>query len=170
MGGIFTIVIAPFRAMLALTMVVSVSMVALTTFGHDDYPHDPFAPYAGILPGQPLTAVLERGFTCQYRVIPDVDESCVLVLERGVFSKVEVSIAVNTSRVRRVVFAPHELTLGNLELLWDKPEVISYGHNANLRWRTLGIIAIVRAYRGHFSHWLPVEYVVFEVAHDESSN
>jgi hypothetical protein len=163
MGGLFTILFTPVRTALVLLTIASVSVTALATIPRSQPPFDPFAPYADILPGQSQDAVVQRGFDCQFNIAPVSNESCTLTLETGIFSEIQVMIALDTGQVSRVVFKPREttLTLGDLVLLWGRPEIAIYNQITNLRWRKVGIVAIPQSHHGEFSYWLPIVYTAF---------
>jgi len=160
MGNILNVFVT--RIVLFLTVFASISVIFLMTLPERASPIDPFEPYADIMPGQSLDTGLEYGFKCQFVFST---ESCYLTPETGIFSNIEVRITMNTGRITRVMFKMREktLTFGDLALLWGKPEIAVYAGIANFRWRDRRIVAIPKTYNGHFSYWLPITFVAFEV-------
>jgi hypothetical protein len=164
MGSFLSILIVPVRAMFVLMTIASVSVIGLTTSHRSEKPFDPFAIYRDILPGRPRDAVLQYGFNCQYDTIHSFHDTCLLTPEKGIFSQIEASFVSDTGKISGLVFRPREgmLTVGDLVLLWGKPEVAIYSGTVKLRWRGIHVITIPQVYRGYFSYWLPIRYVAFE--------
>ncbi len=163
MGGLLGIFIVPVRAMVALMAVASVSLMAVTVAQRGEAPFDPFAEYTDILLEQSWGAALQRGFECSSVYTSYLLHSCVL-LNSGIFSDIKVEITSNWGQISGMIFTPREkmLTLGDLVLLWGKPEITVYAGIANLRWRDMNVVAIPQTYDGHLSYWLPIRYVAFE--------
>jgi hypothetical protein len=167
MGRIFAILVS--RIALILLTITSVSMMVVTAIAGSQPRFDPFGEYADIMPGQSQDALSERGFNCQFKLIPTFEEICSLIPEMRIFSEIQVRLVSNpsTGRVSQTIFKLPEdrLTYGDLVLLWGKPQIIIYGQTANLRWHTSHIIAILQTNNHHFSYWTPIPYVAFEAAH-----
>lgn len=166
MSILFSILIVQFRIAFVLVIMASVSVMAMSGISASEPPFDPFAPYADILPGQSREAVLQRGFHCQFNIVPSFEEFCSLTPETGIFSEIQVKFAAApyTHQVRHVVFTLREkvFTLGHLVSLWGIPQITLYGETATFRWRNRHIIAVPQAYHRHFSYWHPIVYVVFQ--------
>ena len=167
MGVILTLLFTSVRATFFLISIAVVSVIALAKSPDDGIPLYPFAPYADILPGQSQDAVLQRSIHCQVDITLQFDESCSSTLKTGMFSAIQLRISSRTGRVIRIVFTSREerLTLGQLVLLWGRPEIDIFGPTANFRWRSIHVVAIPQAYDGHFSYSLPIIYVAFESTH-----
>ena len=161
MSAIFTFLTLR-GAMLVLAM-LSTSVMALVTIPNNQPTPDPFAPYAGILLGQTHDSISHPEFDCQFDYMTSLEESCRLTLENGIFSEIYIWIAQDTGRIK-VAFMPREktLTLGDLMLLWGKPEIAIYSKTINFRWPNAHVTAVLQAYPGHISYWLPITYVAFE--------
>ncbi len=165
MGSFLSILIAPVRGVFILMTVASVSVIVLATPHRRELPFDPFSPYTDLLLGQSLDAVEQQGFICtSTHAAFSLQQSCSLALGDGTFSEIEVRFASDRGTVNRIVFTPREkmLTVGDLLLLWPKPEIRFYSEMANLRWPH--IVAVPQSFRGHFSYWVPIAYVAFEAA------
>jgi hypothetical protein len=165
MGTLFSFLTV--RIALIVMGLVSISITVATAIAGNQPPFDPFAPYADIMPGQSRETVLQRGFHCQFNEPPYTSgEFCSLTPETGIFSAIQVSIVYNRSRVSRVVFIAREprLVLGHLAWLWGKPQTKMSGQTVNFRWPNQHIVTVLQNYNGHFSYWLPITYVAFEVA------
>jgi hypothetical protein len=162
MGRIFTLLTV--RGAIIMVPIISASVMALATIPSNQPAFNLFAPYADIMPGQPRDAVSRRGFECQFTPVPSLGEFCSLAREIGGFSDIKVWIAQDGGLVRKVDFRLHvrTLTLGDLVLLWGKPEIAIYAQTVNFRWANAHVTAIPQAYPGHLSYWLPITYVTFE--------
>jgi hypothetical protein len=133
--------------------------------------HDPFAPYAAIMPGESADAAMkdhpcqwiggmfngaEQGF-CQFQVVDSV------------FS--QVTVIKSNYQILHLAFAvqPNRMRLGDLMLCWGKPNDFglgipeSTGLIVDARWRNGVRANVVRAqYRGRQDHFLSVDYLVLE--------
>jgi hypothetical protein len=163
MTGLFTVLLTPIRAMLALLTVMSVSVMGLRTIEGRQPPVDPFAPYAQILTAKTYETLARNGFRCEYKPVTPFDLECVLLPQSGPFFRVDASIARATGQVSRVVFTPRDraLRFGDLGLLWGRPEIVVRAQVVNFRWRGGSIIAIPQAGEGDFSYQLPLSSVAF---------
>ena len=165
MGGIFAIFVVPVRFLTVMIAITSASMIVTITARPTEQPFDPFAAYVDILPGKPLDSTYRHGFKCNsiYSAV-SLRESCSTTLKIGIFSDIEVLNIPYTGLISRVVFRPHEnlLLLGDLILLWGKPDITFFNRMAHLRWRDRGVVAILQTNRRHLSYWAPISYVAFE--------
>jgi len=167
MDVLFAILVAPVRAVIVLLTFALVSEIAMTYLKDNKPSFDPFVPYADVLPKQSRSAVLQRGFKCN-QIIPSLDEVCSLPSETGIFSEIQVRFisATHRDQVSQTVFKPREgaITIGDLEMLWGRPEIKVFGQTVNLRWRKRSIVAIPQSKRVPLSYWDPVTYIAFETS------
>lgn len=164
MGDLFTLFFMLVRATFVLMTFVLVSAIVLARIPGSEISLDPFAAYTDVMPGQMQYALMQRGFNCQANISFRFDDSCTLTLQTGIFSAIQTTVTSGTGRIRRVVFTARDqqLTLGQLLLLWGRPEIAIYSPTANFRWRSLHIVAIPPSYDGHLVYSLPIKYVAFE--------
>jgi hypothetical protein len=165
MGSLFTTLVISMRTLILFLTGVSVSVIVLTTtVAEREY--DPFAPYSDLMPGQSRDALTQWEFNCATTIIPSFSESCSLTPESGIFSEIQVKFAADTGRIEKTVFLSREnrLSLGDLVLLWGKPEIDIYGRTANLRWHDSHVVAIPQTYRSPVAYRVPLTYIAFEAA------
>jgi hypothetical protein len=129
-------------------------------------PFNPFAPYADVFPGQPRSAVVDRGFSCpsvrDYDTYQDTsEETCIFRPESDPFF--DVQVVLSSDSIHQIMFAIHDnrLRVGNLIALWGKPEVQVKSHLVYLFWRSRKINALAPRDTGRFSLFLPVWKVYF---------
>ena len=163
MGTIFTILTV--RIAFVMIGVMSILLMAFTVFtGRNQAPVDPFGSFADILPGQPWNAEKEQRFKCYLNLTPTYEEDCSMNLATGLFLKIQVSVSLPTGEIRKTIFIPREtsLRLGQLAILWGRPEVKVYSGIMNIRWPKAHTVAIPQSDFAKFSYWLPISYVAFE--------
>jgi hypothetical protein len=120
----------PLQQLLILALTLSlvltgVSIAAMTLAQHAPAPFNPFAEFTDIFPGQPITAVAERGFTCadgqQHNYTQLEQVHCTLEMPTGHFSRIEA--IVNRLYIQKVTFMLRGNTfrVGDLALLLGEP-------------------------------------------------
>ncbi len=132
-------------------------------------PSNPFYDYASILPGQPRSALIQRGFSCAEGEVANnrpspstIGQYCVLPLNKGIFDRIGAVLSHDV--VKQVFFIARKdaLTVGDLALLWGRPLTISgVGEQITLDWppSDWSILAITNGTR--FSYLMPVHRVTF---------
>jgi hypothetical protein len=123
---------------------------------------DPFSPY------QWVVAAGAEELSCQDRPTFENWENstitgqlCGLYPQTGPFNQIHVVRGEPSSPVYFTV-RDGALTIGDLALLWGRPEVITMDwERMSLRWSDRGVTATVISWRRRFSYYLPVERVVF---------
>lgn len=148
------------RVILLTTSVVAVVVVSWTLLVKiTARPQAPFSAYTDVFPGQPHSAVLARGISCD----PDPDltltQYCTHAPSTGPFSLIAMTISDGV--IRRVNFTVRENTLrvGDLPLAWGQPNIRLYGHSVTLDWPSIGATANAWAQRGRFSYFMPVQRI-----------
>jgi hypothetical protein len=125
---------------------------------------NPFAVYITVFPGQPRSAVPGRGFTCPMSAYSSsssfAEEICVAWPKDGVFS--QVTVASTHDRVQQITFIlqPERLQVGDLVLLWGRPDMELSSHAIYLHWPQHRIFAVTGDYEGRFSFTLPIHQVI----------
>jgi hypothetical protein len=120
---------------------------------------DPFAAYTDIFPGQPRSAVIARGFSCQ-----SSPQYCTAAPADGPFFLVAVTLA--NDSVRRLDFTVRQNTLvmGDLPLAWGRPRIQIYQESVILNWTALGVSANGWAASRHFDYFMPLVRISFSRA------
>ncbi len=130
-------------------------------------PTDPFASFIDVFPRKPRSAIEARVFRCP-PTDEDADEyytgyTCFLWPAAGPFA--QVAAVISEGNIRQTVFTsrPNTLRVGDLMVLWGRPEIRMYSHAVYLLWRSHRIFAWVSDYAGHgqMSPFLPVWKVFF---------
>ncbi len=128
-------------------------------------PTSPFASLTDVFPRKPRSAIEAQGFTC-----PPTDEdaseydtgsTCVLWPKAGPFAQVGVVVAEGVTRQTIFTMRENTLRVGDLMVLWGKPEIRTYSRSVYLLWRSRRICAWVRDYSGQMSPFLHVWKVYF---------
>ena len=128
-------------------------------------PTDPFASFTDVFPRNPRSAIEARRFRCPP---PDEETSnyntgspCFLWPIAGTFA--QVGVVVSEGNIRQTFFTMRKNTLrvGDLMVLWGKPEIRTYSRSVYLLWRSRRIFAWVSDYTGWMSPFLPVWRVYF---------
>ncbi len=152
-----TIPVFVFFAALLLTF-------ACITFAKQAVPLNPLSAYADILPGSPLRNAVAHGFLCFHIPVPysaNVSVQCVHNSQTGKFSHVNVMIW--DGIITQLIFTVQENTLrvGDLFLLWGKPEIESWGYLSILKWPAYGVAATAPIHAGRYTHFSPISSVWF---------
>lgn len=166
MEALITILLTPIRAGFALLVITSFSAVFVKAVAVDQSLYNPFTSYTDTLLGKSWENVSQWGFICQFNPVVSPEESCSLLPENNLFSEIRVKIEASSGRVTNMTFTPHEdvLTIGQLTLLWGKPEIVVLGQTSIFRWGNIHVTAIPKTYPGHFSYWISITYLDFESA------
>jgi hypothetical protein len=127
-------------------------------------PQNPFAAYEPLSPGQPWISVQAHEFSCY--PIPslfpnEVSAECLLRPQTGPFSYVNISI--EDGVITGIVFTVRENTvrLGDLSVLWGRPEVEFQRSSIIFMWPDYGISAWAEARGRHFTYIAPISAVWF---------
>jgi len=118
---------------------------------------DPVAEFADVLPGQPKSAIVARGFSCPALAYRSPNEHCSLRPKRSAFSHVDVDIV--SGRISHSSFNVRSnlLRVGELVLLWGIPEIEAGANTVVLRWHRIDTTAIATSHTGKFSFLLGVD-------------
>ncbi len=160
----FNLLSTTIRAALVLIGIASVFVLALATNRDNQPPFNPFAPYADILSAQSPDTFLQRGFNCPFKRTSTFDDTiCFLALDNGVFLRIHARFPYNSDQVSTLIFIPRDnaVLLGQLVLLWGKPELLGSSQYANFQWPSRHIIAVPQSDNSQFSYWLPISSVAF---------
>jgi hypothetical protein len=159
------------RAILLLSACMATLVASwLLPLGRAAQPSNPFASYAAILPGQPRQAVIEQQFSCPLSNLAHTQqdyeqarqrEYCTRAPAVGPFSFVAVTMS--NGVVSRVEFSLREaaLTVGDLALLWGRPDKALYRQSINLEWSNVGVTASGWAESHRFNYANPVLRLTF---------
>ncbi len=152
------------RLMFSLVVSMMVIVAGVMTFTRlMQPPANPFAPYADILPGHPKEVALERGFTCFTNVFDD-GESCSRRDEPAspLFSAVHLSTLGDRIHTLGFTTSVNTLTLGDLVLLWGRPDIQLRGYVAQMQWPSPNVTALAVLSSGRpLNHFTPVAYIAF---------
>lgn len=143
--------------MLLVSAVIAVVVVGWTIpVRQPEQPSNAFIDYAVILPGQPLSAVLGMGFSCNSTNSSGSSEYCTRSPADGPFRLIAVTLS--EGMVSRVTFTIREAALvtGDLALLWGRPNIRFYDKSLNMEWPSVGVSAEGWAENRRFSYALPV--------------
>ena len=156
------------RFMLGVSIGVAIlvlAMTALTRFAQS--PSNPFSAYTDILPGQPRSALVMRGFSCSYEheitIEPfqsPISQFCRLRPETGVFDLIGVILDDNV--IKQVTFSlrDHSLTVGDLAQWWGKPELFSpRAAWIGFSWPDMSVTAYTQSVNRKFSYFSPLTHV-----------
>jgi hypothetical protein len=141
----------------------AVSVGARALAGYTASPPNPFAAFADVLPGQPRSAIVARGFSCPVSFFsPGVtEESCILNLATGSFSQIQVTISHGVIFQSFFTMPGDVLKLGDLILLWGTPKIHENEHSVSFLWPGHGVVASAAIQTGQFSPFLPVRIIAF---------
>jgi hypothetical protein len=127
---------------------------------------DPFAVYASIMPGQQVNyTVLEAdGFSCKEDTHPtpaDLAEIC--SDDEGDQQISAITVVIWDAIVKHLDLKPSAgtFTMGDMALLWGKPEIQHTGHAINLLWRARRTSAGGWSENEQFSYFQPVSVLSF---------
>jgi len=122
---------------------------------HDEAPMNPLSAYTD-LPGASVSELIAQGFLCEIHA-----PTCTLRLDSGVFSSIEVLISNN--RVSSIGFTVRSgaLNVGDLALLWGRPQILWYRRGGSLEWPETGISATVLSKNHLFDYFLPIHCISF---------
>jgi hypothetical protein len=130
-------------------------------------PSGPFVTFADVLPGQPGSTLEEKGFLCaSMRDYDDpTHENCIMKLDTGAISEVNVYISLAIGIIQRVTFTMRENSIkaGDLMTIWGQPEIQRYSRSTYLFWRGRGVHTIVSCPTGRFSLLYYVSNVSFNL-------
>lgn len=149
------------RVMLPITLAMAVLVGVWTLLVRPGVqPQDAFSDFVEILPGQAWNENVAKQFSCE----PDksaVQGYCFRLPAAGPFLLVAVSLSDGV--VSQTDFSVHEgaLTVGDLALLWGRPNVRLYRQSVNLDWPSVGVTANGWAESWQFSYSIPVQRISF---------
>jgi hypothetical protein len=160
------------RIVIILLLVVSFSTAVVVVsamaqrYGQA-YQTDPFAAFVDYFPGHPVDMRLleARGFSCRYQAVlipADLGAYCWRSLAAGPFSWVYVTIW--DGIVKRLDFDVHanSLAMGDLVLLWGRPQLIINGNFVNVSWRAGGITrGLGWSQNERFAYFQPLSLISF---------
>lgn len=113
-------------------------------------PASPFEAYLDIFPGQPMSALEGRGFSCQfaqnqnyYAKPPEVPEDqCLFTSAVGIFSAIKVVGSNQSIREVRFILRDNSLRLGDLLVMLAFPQFRSYHRTTFAFWRAYFVSAL----------------------------
>jgi hypothetical protein len=154
----------PVYVSLALLLAVVMAIVVMSwviPVRQDIEPTTPFSDYATIWPGQPRSAVVAMGISCNPYNSTGRSDYCTHAPAASPFSLIGVTVLDGV--VSRVDFAVREgaLTVGELALLWGRPHIRLYRQSATLEWHDIGASATGWAENARFSYFMPVSSISF---------
>jgi hypothetical protein len=113
----------------------------MTHAASDQPAANPFVQYAAVMPGQPKTTLPDDRFRCTgipYYLL------CVERPTSGPFSRINAIVNGNTIENVHFTVREHALTVGDLILLWGRPDHVQYGRNPTiLFWEQVPASAII---------------------------
>lgn len=133
----FTVVTYRLVAGIAVTLLALCGVPFLAPRG--PAPISPFEVYAGALPGQPKSSVIDAGFSCAF------GDYCMTVSSTGPFEIIEVLVQDGAVSRLTASFREGNLLSGDLILWWGQPCRRVYGSTVDLWWPDLNVTATGRA-------------------------
>jgi hypothetical protein len=155
------------RVMLLLTAVIAVLVVGWTIpLSQGTQPSNPFSDYIAILPGQTWNSVVAQPFSCYADNSVDNTAYCTRSPASGPFSLI--AVIVSDGVVSRIDLAVREgtLTVGDLALLWGRPNARLYRQSVNLDWPSVGVTASSWAESRRFGYFIPIIRLSFAQSSD----
>ncbi len=152
------------RLMLGLllgVMVIVAGAISLTRLMQP--PPDRFGAYADILPGQPKQAASERGFTCFTNIFDD-SARCARRDEPAspLFSRVHLSTVGDLIYTLSFTTYVNTVTIGDLVLLWGRPDIQRSGRVAQVSWSSPNVTALAVLSSGQpLNYFTSVAYIAF---------
>jgi hypothetical protein len=139
--------------------VVSLGAIAWARYGVPS--PNPFSSYVDIFPGQPSSALQARGFSCSMEFNRYTsNEYCFSYPAAGVFSKVGVVVSKGVISIISFTMRENTLRLGDLMMLWGKPDFTENDRSTYYFWRGSGVTAIADNDTGRFTHYFPVRRAI----------
>ena len=154
--------------MLAGFAVVSISAKVVAQY--TPAPQNPFPAYADIFPGQAMSALEARGFSCQYfydfyhrptEDSPPTEASCFFTPAAGIFLSVKANISAGTLCTLIFTLRDNTLQVGDLEMLLKMPKLHMMHGSAYFTLPGSFVIARTANYAGEFSLFLPIWSITF---------
>jgi hypothetical protein len=121
---------------------------------------DPLALYVDILPGRGESVLAPHGFLCY--AANDSIEFCALNRTTGAVRSIHVIVRFNIIYAVNIQFRSGALRLGDLALLWGRPDPHEQGYSRQFDWSLHNASVTVAPFVGGFSYLLPVQSVSFE--------
>lgn len=99
---------------------------------------NPFEVYLDIFPGQPMSAVVERGFSCFF--VPSyykhpAQNICTMRPPAGIFSGIGITGSVQSVWEIRFILSEKTLRLGDVLVMFGLPQYHSYAQTTFVFWR-----------------------------------
>ncbi len=126
-------------------------------------PPNPFSSYVDVLPGHPKQAAIERGFTCFANMYDD-GESCTRRDEPAspLFSRVHLSTLGDHIHTLSFNVYADTLTIGDLMLLWGRPDIQRSGRVAQVHWPSPSVTALAVGQSARpLNYFTPVVHISF---------
>jgi hypothetical protein len=147
-----------------VALVGGFSVVMLSIVGmmqRADPPANPFAVYADILPGQPITGLATHGFNCTNNYAGNFNHSatlmgeyCTRVFETGAFSRIVITQVDGVINLAHFSVRDNMLSVGDLAIMLGISDIHRLSHKAiSFRWRGryTGTASIVNPRDGFFA-------------------
>jgi hypothetical protein len=129
----------------------------LTLPARDAAPQEnPFSAYADLFPGQPGSSTESKDFHCGHDAGNDPSRYCVLRPADGPFSIIGVRVLDRTIVHLNFTLRPNQYRVGDLALLWGRPQVKRNGENMNFAWPSSDTRAATSAQKEQVNYFLPV--------------
>jgi len=147
-------------------LAIVIGLMAFTRY--NEVPLNPFAAYADMLPGAPISAALEHGFSRlsnnSHSPSDGVIEVCDYSPQSELFSRMRVSTQDGVIKV--LILTPHDNTvkLGDLILMWGTPEVHFNTTHVSLvlfLWPAQRASALASTYDQRLIYFLPIQTITF---------
>jgi hypothetical protein len=119
-----------------------------------------FATYQLLQFDQSSSVLVKDGFTCAETDSSSITRYCVLRLETGVISQIDVFVVDEAIVQMHLRLRDHRITLGELVLLWGQPHLHFFGQTAYLSWPQ-NYVTTTLSTEGAINYFLPVASLSF---------
>jgi hypothetical protein len=126
-------------------------------------PHNPFASFEHLFPGQPWTLALEKQASCTETSYPaaDVLQLCVFYPQTGPFYRLNVTVL--DGKIFQVSFLPRKnaLVLGDILFWWSQSEVAWVHETLLLDLPNQHLRVVTQSPYERITHFTPVRHIYF---------
>jgi hypothetical protein len=110
-----------------------------------------------------MSKLKEMGFYCRNIGIARIND-CSYNPATGLFSHITIALHIDDSQTNAAfTVRKNLLTLGDLALLWGKPNIEAGDHTLYLEWPDNHASAIASDYDGRFTYFLPIMHVFIDL-------
>jgi hypothetical protein len=154
--------------MLCLPLGITVIVAGATALTRFQTPGNPFAAYDDLISGNTQDPAFGSNHETLLRAVFDVacttslvQKYCYYQPESGPFAVIQFH-DLNREGERGIYFDVRDnaLTVGDLALLWGRPEITQHENSLVLHWPDQHMSTVVRSDSGQFSYFLPVPYLM----------